>query len=174
MRGILAAFDAQEDGSRELSGEWVVSKKLWQKLQAEWKHGQHNSKDQDEKMDKAEPRKQYEERVILFLHGGRLCLSALDEDHTLTILSVGAYYLASPATHRGITVPLSKATGCRVFGTESFMFILEHHSIDLQVLFIQLSITVLHQKHDSLGRYTTQRHRTYDSSTTYIYHRRIF
>lgn len=77
LRGILAAYDAQEDGSRELSGEWVVSKKLWQKLQAEWKHGQHNNKSSDEK---TEPRKQYEERIILFLHGGMVCFIAMGED----------------------------------------------------------------------------------------------
>lgn len=50
--------------------------------------------------------------------------------YTLTILSAGAYYLASPATHRGITVPLSKATGCRVFGTEIILSILFYQPTD--------------------------------------------
>ena len=38
LRGILAEFDALEDGSRELSGEWVVGKRTWQRLQREWQH----------------------------------------------------------------------------------------------------------------------------------------
>lgn len=37
LRGILAGFDAVEDGSRELSGEWIVGKRTWQRLQHEWK-----------------------------------------------------------------------------------------------------------------------------------------
>ncbi|KAI0274800.1 Alpha/Beta hydrolase protein [Gloeopeniophorella convolvens] len=93
LRGILAEFDQFEDGTRELSGEWVVTKRLWQRLQAEWKasqpkpHGDHPS---------AAPRKHHNERIILYLHGG-------------------AYYLFSPATHRAITVPLSKFADARVF-----------------------------------------------------------
>ena len=61
LRGILTQYDAQEDGSRELSGEWVVGKKLWQRLQAEWKSRQKSDKQ------KKSTRK---ERVILYLHGG--------------------------------------------------------------------------------------------------------
>lgn len=65
LRGILAKYDASEDGSRELSGEWVVGKKLWQRLQAEWKSGQK------EKLDHEQKGKQ-KERVVLYLHGGQL------------------------------------------------------------------------------------------------------
>lgn len=121
LRGILAAYDAQEDGSRELSGEWVVSKKLWQRLQAEWKHGQSRDKDgeKSKEMGKEAPRKHYEERVILFLHGGRLTMFPCCDapiTHARSCWVTGAYYMFSPATHRRITVPLSKATGTRVFG----------------------------------------------------------
>lgn len=88
LRGILAQFDELEDGTRELSGEWIVTKKLWQRLQAEWKHAT---------VDASTPhRKHHNERIILYLHGG-------------------AYYLFSPSTHRSITVPLSKFTDSRIF-----------------------------------------------------------
>lgn len=88
LRGILAEFDELEDGTRELSGEWVVTKRLWQRLQAEWKHAS---------VDASTPhRKHHNERIILYLHGG-------------------AYYLFSPSTHRSITVPLSKFTDSRIF-----------------------------------------------------------
>ncbi|TCD68296.1 hypothetical protein EIP91_011155 [Steccherinum ochraceum] len=96
LRGILADFDAAEDGSRELSGEWIVGKRTWQRLQHEWKSSkkaklkacgakQHSSK--------------RKERVVLYLHGG-------------------AYYLFSPATHRLITIPLSKALDARLFAVD--------------------------------------------------------
>lgn len=62
LRGILAKFDELEDGTRELSGEWVVTKRLWQRLQAEWKHAT---------IDASTPhRKHHNERIILYLHGG--------------------------------------------------------------------------------------------------------
>ncbi|THH13492.1 hypothetical protein EW146_g6728 [Bondarzewia mesenterica] len=95
LRGILAQYDSQEDGSRELSGEWVVSKNLWQRLQAEWKatHSMPTAGTGGSQ------RKQHKDRVILYLHGG-------------------AYYLFSPATHRGITIPLSKFTDARVFAID--------------------------------------------------------
>lgn len=64
LRGILAKYDAQEDGSRELSGEWVVGKKLWQRLQADWKNEQ-----QTPRLDKKIKERQ-KERVVLYLHGG--------------------------------------------------------------------------------------------------------
>ena len=82
LRGILADFDAAEDGTRELSGEWVVGKRLWRRLNTDWKAGAHAAK----------------HRVVLYLHGG-------------------AYYVFSAATHRFITIPLSKCTEARVFGT---------------------------------------------------------
>ncbi|KAI9462408.1 Alpha/Beta hydrolase protein [Lactarius psammicola] len=88
LRGILAQFDELEDGTRELSGEWIVTKKLWQRLQAEWKHATIDAS--------APHRKHHNERIILYLHGG-------------------AYYLFSPSTHRSITVPLSKFTDSRIF-----------------------------------------------------------
>ncbi|KIM88920.1 hypothetical protein PILCRDRAFT_813921 [Piloderma croceum F 1598] len=92
LRGILSEFDSLEDGSRELSGEWVVGKKLWQKLQAEWKVGRKaNAKGND--------RPQSKERVVLYLHGG-------------------AYYLSSAAAQRLLSIPLSKYTEARVFALD--------------------------------------------------------
>jgi hypothetical protein len=76
LRGILAEHDAKETGRRELSGEWVVGKRLWQRLQAEWKAARsvragvgHNASHL------SAPRQK--ERVILYLHGGMLLLAKL-------------------------------------------------------------------------------------------------
>lgn len=65
LRGILSEIDSKEDGSRELSGEWVVGRRTWLRLQAEWKasHQKSGSKDKSHKVKK--------ERVILYIHGGK-------------------------------------------------------------------------------------------------------
>ncbi|KAI8981123.1 Alpha/Beta hydrolase protein [Trametes punicea] len=90
MRGILENLDAAEDGHRELSGEWVVGKKTWQRLQAEWKA---------RKEGKISGKPKRKERVVLYLHGG-------------------AYYMFSAATHRLITIPLAKYLDARLFAID--------------------------------------------------------
>jgi hypothetical protein len=65
LRGILAEFDELEDGTRELSGEWIVTKRLWQRLQAEWKASQSNFR-----TDPSIPPRKHNERIILYFHGG--------------------------------------------------------------------------------------------------------
>ncbi len=64
LRGILESLDAQETGTRELSGEWLVGKRTWQRLQTEWKAAQVGQRTHN-------PHKPTE-RVILYIHGGRI------------------------------------------------------------------------------------------------------
>ncbi|MCO5577657.1 hypothetical protein L7F22_031488 [Adiantum nelumboides] len=54
LKGLLAEADAKEDGTRELTGEWVVGKQTWRRLQSDWRSGKAKDK----------------ERVILYFHGG--------------------------------------------------------------------------------------------------------
>lgn len=91
LRGFLTESDTKEDGSRILSGEWIVGRSLWLRLQNEWRSAKRDENGQ-------RPR-QKPGRVILFLHGG-------------------AYYINSPATHRTITIPLSKYCDARVFAVD--------------------------------------------------------
>jgi hypothetical protein len=70
LRGILAEFDLQEKGDRELSGEWVVGKATWHRLQTEWKAA-HKPKDQSGSLSKRASKPN--ERVIFYIHGG-MCL----------------------------------------------------------------------------------------------------
>ncbi|KAL0581087.1 hypothetical protein V5O48_000981 [Marasmius crinis-equi] len=73
LRGILAEFDRAEDGTRLLSGEWVVGRKTWQKLQAEWeacKSGKGSERSSDGA--KSPKKRMRHERVILYIHGGPL------------------------------------------------------------------------------------------------------
>lgn len=62
LRGILEPLDAAETGDRQLSGEWVVGKKTWQRLQSEWTNSTVYNLEQS-----PNPRK---ERVVLYIHGG--------------------------------------------------------------------------------------------------------
>lgn len=64
LRGILAPFDAAETGFRELSGEWVVGKKTWQRLQNEWKNSAINTPEKCPASRK--------ERIVLYIHGGTM------------------------------------------------------------------------------------------------------
>ncbi|KAF9270689.1 alpha/beta-hydrolase [Marasmius fiardii PR-910] len=100
LRGILAEFDRMEDGTRLLSGEWVVGRKTWQKLQAEWEAAKTGKGEGSSKTETTSPRKgPRHERVILYIHGG-------------------AYYVSSAAAQRIVSIPLSKYTDSRVFALD--------------------------------------------------------
>lgn len=64
LRGLLAEHDALEDGTRELTGEWVVGKRLWQRLQTEWKATRADKRRKESADVKSI------QRVVLYLHGG--------------------------------------------------------------------------------------------------------
>jgi len=69
LRGLLADLDASEDGSRELSGEWVVGRKTWQRMQKEWKASMSGSPSQASSTDTPKLKKR-KEHVVLYIHGG--------------------------------------------------------------------------------------------------------
>ncbi|CAL1694181.1 unnamed protein product [Somion occarium] len=107
LRGILSDFDSMEDGTRELSGEWVVGHRTWQRLQREWKSSKRTKADMppmpNDDKSKTKRRERHppkrKEMVVLYLHGG-------------------AYYTSSAATHRLITIPLAKALDARLFSVD--------------------------------------------------------
>ncbi|KAK9900548.1 hypothetical protein P389DRAFT_165995 [Cystobasidium minutum MCA 4210] len=137
LPGILADADAAEDGTRELTGEWVVSKRIWRRMQRDnYGHAhaqapvhsppassssrrknsgsssrlnernsptfsthsrpQASHPSASASSSQASPPHSSKDKVILYLHGG-------------------AYYTMSAATHRYITISVSKYTNCRVF-----------------------------------------------------------
>ncbi len=106
LRGILESLDAEETGTRELSGEWLVGKRTWQRLQTEFKAAQVG---QQRRHNPHKPT----ERVILYIHGGR---STFQVTHLLINLCIaGAYYVGSAEEMRVISVPLAQYTDARVF-----------------------------------------------------------
>lgn len=69
LRGLLKEADEAEDGNRELTGEWVVGKQTWRRLQSEWRNGKPSNK----------------ERVILYIHGGAYFVMSAVTHRPLTI-----------------------------------------------------------------------------------------
>jgi len=87
LQGILADLDDNESGTRELTGEWVVSKKHWREANSDGERyiqiDQHGHRTSTEK-------------VFFYLHGG-------------------GYTMLSAKTHREMNYRLSVKTGMRVF-----------------------------------------------------------
>lgn len=110
LRGILADFDSKENGFRELSGEWVVGKRTWQRLQSEWKAARKAHRGINETKHHRK-----KERVILYIHGGKPD-TQIACAYVILMSGAGAYYLSSAAAQRLISIPLSKYTDARVFG----------------------------------------------------------
>ncbi|KAG6335094.1 hypothetical protein ID866_4003 [Astraeus odoratus] len=95
LRGILQPLDTQETGERELSGEWIVGKKLWQALQSDYRSAIRPVNDNsilEETISNDEfSFERRHSRVVLYIHGGAYCYS-------------------SAAAQRMISIPLSKYT----------------------------------------------------------------
>lgn len=97
LRGFLKELDEAEDGRRELDGEWVVGKRLWQRLQREWKVGRGERGEGESRFDgRGQHPVKTKERVVLYVHGG-------------------AYCTAAASTYRLLTINLSKSLDARVF-----------------------------------------------------------
>jgi hypothetical protein len=60
LKGFLREADSNETGKRELSGEWVINRRLWRKMQKEYGES-------GRKKGKGQPSRQ---KVIMYLHGG--------------------------------------------------------------------------------------------------------
>lgn len=114
-RGFLRDLDVAETGGRQLSGEWVVGTEVWKRLRAEKRARQKKQRasprynlspnEENSKQTKIEiepealkQKGKASERVIYYVHGG-------------------AYYVGNAATHRLVTIGVSKSCNARVFGT---------------------------------------------------------
>ncbi|WFD19726.1 hypothetical protein MCAP1_001962 [Malassezia caprae] len=69
LKGFLDEDDGQETGKRELTGEWIVGKHTWRRLQMEWQSGKRSRT----------------ERVILYIHGGAYYVMSATTHRPITI-----------------------------------------------------------------------------------------
>ena len=143
-RGFLADLDGEETGQRELSGEWVVGTEVWQRLKRErWTRRRRGRIDTPISTPSAVktpgPRDERtptrantsgsagSEGMPPIDHGlispdatttAMKANSAADTERQKVIYYIhgGAYYVGNAATHRLITIGVSKACNARVFG----------------------------------------------------------
>jgi acetyl esterase/lipase len=116
---VFRDLDLAETGNRELTGEWVVGTDVWRRLKSsKARRGRSTNKSPLGKESPIIPKRdspaavldkyaeesdkgKVNERVIYYIHGG-------------------AYYVGTAATHRLITIGVSKACNARVFGELGF------------------------------------------------------
>jgi acetyl esterase/lipase len=145
-RGFLADLDGVETGQRELSGEWVVGTEIWQRLKRErWTRRRRrrvasplstptDKKAFDTERGSRAPREPTRGITGSSVEGlpslgqGRDSPDSMSHPITRTselemerqkviyYIHGGAYYVGNAATHRLITIGVSKACNARVFG----------------------------------------------------------
>lgn len=76
LRGFLAAADALETGSREITAEWVINKRLWKRMQGDFCLRNQKVVGKD--------------RIILYLHGGAY-YSMSAQTHRLMTIQLSKY-----------------------------------------------------------------------------------
>ncbi|KAJ9092303.1 hypothetical protein QFC19_008737 [Naganishia cerealis] len=131
LRGFLSELDDMNTGNRELSGEWVVNKAVWARLKAKKKERDRQRMREREGRIRGQPSSKRSapnaktkegEKIIYYIHGGKSPIvkpMLLTLANSLALLLSGAYYVGQAATHRLITIALSKACNARVFAPES-------------------------------------------------------
>jgi acetyl esterase/lipase len=115
-RGFLKDLDLAENGTRELSGEWVVGTDVWRRLKAERRARQEGAR-KARRQASSLPRLGREDSgsVGLTQDGARGSTGSVSE-RVIYYVHGGAYYVGNAATHRLITIGISKACNARVFG----------------------------------------------------------
>lgn len=117
LRGLLAEPDAQENGEREISGEWVTNKRLWRRMTREWTLNKPN-----------EAASGAAHKSSSGGGGGGIGSGGGNKDGLVCLyLHGGAYYMFSAETHRYLTISVSRYCDARVFGA----FPCEHASAAL-------------------------------------------
>lgn len=142
LPGVLAEADAVEDGTREISGEWVVSRRIWRRMQREHygptplqrtsssggkmgngasssSYNKSNTSSKRRRSSGSEQQKHHSSNSSSLPHSASSQHSQfhphIGKDKVILYLHGGAYYVMSAATHRYITISVSKYTNCRVF-----------------------------------------------------------
>ncbi|POW13315.1 hypothetical protein PSTT_03824, partial [Puccinia striiformis] len=106
LTGFLKELDSVEDGNRTLTGEWVLSKKTWKRMQTESLNRRRSSQNQNHDLDYGF---QSPSTAANHQHG-------LGNDKVIYFIHGGAYFIMSASTHRPLTISIAKYTECRLFG----------------------------------------------------------
>ncbi|PLW50168.1 hypothetical protein PCASD_01867 [Puccinia coronata f. sp. avenae] len=107
LTGFLKELDQAETGNRILTGEWVLSKKTWKRMQTESLARRAHNPDFNNNGDE-------------FAHSVKMSPSpshqhGLGQDKVIYYIHGGAYFIMSASTHRPLTISIAKYTECRLF-----------------------------------------------------------
>ena len=121
-------LDLAETGTRELSGEWVVGTEVWKRLKAERRARQESQRRRRRGLPTPE-NPVSDRRSNSVGHGrdssdvevnsemdGLARKSGARGEKVIYYIHGGAYYVGNAATHRLVTIGISKACNARVFG----------------------------------------------------------
>ncbi|POW15440.1 hypothetical protein PSHT_07072 [Puccinia striiformis] len=106
LTGFLKELDSVEDGNRTLTGEWVLSKKTWKRMQTESLNRRRSSQNQNHQ--DLDYGFQSPSTAANHQHG-------LGNDKVIYFIHGGAYFIMSASTHRPLTISIAKYTECRLF-----------------------------------------------------------
>jgi acetyl esterase/lipase len=122
-RGFLRDLDSKETGKRELSGEWVVGTAVWQRLKREKRARQEEERKKRRlrrlaELNASHPSPGERERTpdVTDVEGDIGRKEGYAGERVIYYIHGGAYYVGNAATHRLITIGVSKACNARVFG----------------------------------------------------------
>lgn len=114
-RGFLRDLDVAETGSRQLSGEWVVGTEVWKRLRAEKRARQ--KKQRASPRYNLSPNEESSKQTKLEIEPETLKQKGKASERVIYYVHGGAYYVGNAATHRLVTIGVSKSCNARVFGT---------------------------------------------------------
>ncbi|KAI9606416.1 hypothetical protein KEM48_001781 [Puccinia striiformis f. sp. tritici PST-130] len=97
LTGFLKELDSVEDGNRTLTGEWVLSKKTWKRMQTESLNRRTSSQNQNHDLDYGF---QSPSTAANHQHG-------LGNDKVIYFIHGGAYFIMSASTHRPLTISIA-------------------------------------------------------------------
>jgi acetyl esterase/lipase len=124
-RRSVRDLDIAETGVRELTGEWIVGTDVWRRLKASRTRRSRSKAANNSSSDHASPSpglrgdspdNGYQVDIDLGRQEGSM-VKGNEKERVIYYVHGGAYYVGNAATHRLITIGVSKACNARVFGT---------------------------------------------------------
>lgn len=112
LRGILSDLDAQEQGRRIMSVEWMSAGSIWDRCQSVINPSCDGRKEDNDDISAEDN----STTSMNNSNSGALVLRTRSPEKIVLYLHGGAYCAMSAQTHRTLTHKISKATGRRVFG----------------------------------------------------------
>ncbi|WVO15703.1 hypothetical protein L204_103364 [Cryptococcus depauperatus] len=114
-RGFMRQWDLAESGTRELSGEWVVGTGVWKRLKAERRARQRRQASSESNSHRPRRLENGSRDLAVDVESRSVKKTKTTREKVIYYIHGGAYYVGNAATHRLITISVSKSCNARVF-----------------------------------------------------------